>query len=120
MLQKKLTMRRRGEIRALPLGQILYLEKERKKIRVHTREGDYVYYASFPEAMLDLDCRFSRFHRSFIVNMDMIRCLCENQVELDDGTVLTFGEKPFLRLKRDFAEFIRWKREILESREKNR
>lgn len=120
MLRKTLVMKTRGAVQALPLGRIIFLEKRSKRIRVHADGKDYYFYASFAEAQQDLDPRFYRFHRSFIVNMDRIRCLCGNRLVLDDDTVLRFSERPLLRLKWQYDEFVAWKRQMLRQGERER
>ena len=120
MLKRTLTLKIRSNIYIVPMGEILYMMSERHLIRVHTTMGDYLYYARFDDVMPDLDRRFSRCHRSYILNLDRIIFLDNLKIGLDDRSVLFFGKATFLRLKKELEEYSEWKRIWLREMDKKK
>lgn len=120
MLKRTLIVRFRSSIHVVPMGEILYLENRRRIIRVHTSKNDYLFYARFDDVMPDLDRRFSRCHRSYILNLDRITFLENMRIGLDDTEELKFGKATFLRLKKEFEDYSRWKREWIRDDDKRR
>ena len=120
MLKRTLTLKIRSSIYIVPMGEILYLMNDRHLIKVHTSMGDYLYYARFDDVMLELDRRFSRCHRSYILNLDRIIFLDDLKIGLDDRSVLFFGKTTFQRLKKDLEEYSEWKRRWLNEVDKKK
>ena len=111
MFKKTLIVKLRNKIDVVPIREIIYLEKDLRRIRVHTESGDYVFYARFDEIMPYLDVRFRRCHRSYIINYDRIEHFEDLLVRMDDSTELPFGRATILRLKKDFESYVDWKAE---------
>ena len=103
-------MRIRRGIYVVPMKEIIYMEKERRRMRVHTQSRDYYYYVRFVDVMPHLDGRFTRSHRSFILNMDRIVRLENRRIVMDDGSEIFFGKATFQRLKKDYERYSLWKR----------
>ena len=119
-MQRTLTIRMRAGIRSLPIGEIVYMEKQDHRIRVHTPGEDIWYYGTLSEAEEELDVRFAHFHRSYIINMDRIRLLSEGRVLLNDGSCLEVGEHCYLRLKEEYEDYLAWKRDWMQSLDRRR
>lgn len=111
MLRKALKVKLRNKIYIIPISEILYMEKERRRIRVHADKGDILFYARFDDVMPYLDARFYRCHRSFIINYDRISYMGDLEVIMDDSSQLCFGKATILRLKKDYDSFVEWKKE---------
>ena len=103
----------RSRIHVVPIGEILYLEKYRKQIRAHTEKGDHVFYARFDDVMPDLDVRFSRCHRSYVLNYDRVVYMGDYVIRMDDSSELFFGKPTILRIKKDYESYMEWKRKKL-------
>ena len=106
MLRKELIVRIRGSIHLVPIEEILFMEKERRRIRVHTAKKDYRYYARFDELVERLDGRFIWCHRSYIVNMERVAYLEDMHIGMDDSTEVVFGKNTFHRFKRQFDTYL--------------
>lgn len=109
MLKKALIVRFRNRIDVIPIREIIYLEKDLHRVRVHTEKGEYVFYARFDEIMPYLDVRFRRCHRSLILNYDRIEQLGDPLIRMDDSSELAFGKATLLRLKKDYETYVDWK-----------
>ncbi|MGL4607920.1 MAG: LytR/AlgR family response regulator transcription factor [Eubacteriaceae bacterium] len=75
-----------GEETSLAIKEIIYLETERRKIIVHTKEKAYpmVSKMDVEEERLKLYC-FIRIHRAFLVNMNYIVGFKTGEIEIRCG-----------------------------------
>jgi DNA-binding LytR/AlgR family response regulator len=69
-------------------SDVSYVEQVNRKIFVHTPFGEYWEYCSMEAMLMRLDDRMHRCHHSLAVNLDAIRSVSRNTVELRDGNVL--------------------------------
>ena len=56
----------------LGLNEILFFEKEKRKIHIHTTMDVITYYGKFDDMEQQLDERFVRCHKSYIVNISKV------------------------------------------------
>ena len=73
-----------GTVR-IPAGSIRYLEVQRNYVTVHAEEP-YTVKKTLGELEKELDERFFRTGRSFIVNLRFVQKITKSQVYLKDGT----------------------------------
>lgn len=94
----------------LPYGEIIYFEGRKRKIAIHTINGEQEYYAKISDLENELDSvMFCRIHNSLIVNMDYIRSIDERNVLLSTGEILPVS-KPYRQLSVErHLKFISWK-----------
>jgi DNA-binding LytR/AlgR family response regulator len=69
----------------LPLHEIRYLEVVRNYVTVHAQE-DYSVKRTLHDFEKELDERFCRTHRSYLVNLRFIKKITRSEVILKDGT----------------------------------
>ena len=108
MLKKTLVVKFRSKIDVVPIKEIVYLEKDLRRILVHTEDKVYVLCGRFDDIMPYLDVRFRRAHRSYILNYDRIAHMEDMLIRMDDSSELTFGKPLILRLKKDFESYVAW------------
>lgn len=92
----------RGTLRRMiPLGDIVYGEVLGRKVYLHLRDGTTVdYYEKLENLERQVDGRFFRCHRSYLVNLDDVLGCGGGRVTLSNG-----GEVPVSRLReRDFTQ----------------
>jgi DNA-binding LytR/AlgR family response regulator len=70
-------------------SDVSYVEQVNRKIFVHTSFGAYWEYCSMEAMLRRFDGRMHRCHHSLAVNLDAIRSVSRNAVELRDGNVLS-------------------------------
>lgn len=75
----------------VPMGDIVYMVSERRKIKVVTTKAAFEFYGKLKEAAKCLTEDFIRIHQSYIVNKDYVFRYTYETVELMDGTVLTIS-----------------------------
>lgn len=69
----------------LPLNSILYIEAQKQYIAIHTFEEVYRMKASLTELEGELDQRFMKCQRSYVVNLDYVVRVRSNCVILKNG-----------------------------------
>ena len=66
------TIRTKSETNVIRKRDILFLEKDLRRIILHTKENDYMFYSSTEDILKKLGNRFIRCHRSYIINADHV------------------------------------------------
>ena len=74
-----------GRRELLPIRRIKYLEVMNRIIVIHTLDGDFSCYGQLTQMEKLLDERFFRCHRFFLVNLNMISRIHNQQLEFLDG-----------------------------------
>lgn len=93
--KKNIFVHKGGGSQVIPFSEILYCEVIARKVYLHRRGGETVdYYGRLEELERQLDNRFFRCHRSYLVNLDFVRGCHSGLVALSDGS-----EVPVSRLR---------------------
>lgn len=107
MILKKLMIKTRQGLYAMPIEDILYMEKDLRKIKLYTTYTTVEFYGKFSELVPFLDERFMFCHRSYIINMDKIIFMGGNQIFVKTtGGGICFGHCTFGKAKRIFARYL--------------
>ena len=113
-MSEKLVLRKKNGIYVVPVNDILYLEKNLRKVCIHTQTealGNIDVYSSFDEIMTHLDDRFMCCHRSYIFNMDKIIVLADQTVFLEGNESIYLGRDSVAKARRIFGEYLEIKLE---------
>lgn len=76
-----------GETVRVDRREILYLESDKRQLHMVARSAEYCFYGSLDSAEKELGERFLRCHRSYLVNIEMIRKYCNHGITLQ-GNIL--------------------------------
>ncbi len=85
--ERALLLEQGGETARVPLYQIRYLEVRGNYVTVHAK-GDYTVKRSLGEFERELDDRFYRMGRSYILNLTCVSRVTRSDVYLSDGSRL--------------------------------
>ena len=85
----------------IPIYQIKYLEVQQNYVTVHAKK-DYTVKKTLGEFESELDERFYRIGRSFIVNLSCIDKITKNSVHLSDGSVFPLPRGQYESLNKAF------------------
>lgn len=98
---KGVVVRRGSACEVIPLEQIVYCEVQGRKIYIHRADGQTVdFYEQLDGLERQVDGRFFRCHRSYLVNLEYVRGCRDGRVALAQGE-----EIPVSRLReRDFTQ----------------
>lgn len=84
---KRIVILKGTSCEVIPLSQILYCEVQGRKVYIHQENGKIVdYYERLNDFERQVDGRFFRCHRSYLVNLDQVRGSYSGQVFLSDGS----------------------------------
>lgn len=75
----------------VPMGDILYLGSQGRKIKVVTLKATFEFYGRLKEAAKGLSEDFIVIHQSYIVNREYVFRYAYETVELTDGTILSIS-----------------------------
>ncbi len=88
-----------GETLRLPLGKIRWMEVSHNYVTIHA-DRDYSVKRPLGELERELDSRFFRVGRSFVVNLSCIRRVTRTEAELSGGERLPLPRGQYDRLNR--------------------
>lgn len=71
--------------KSVKLDDIYFCEVINRKIYLHTKNGVVEYYCKLEDIEKQLDYRFVRCHRSYIVNLDYLQEFTNVQITLENG-----------------------------------
>ena len=111
-MRRLLNVKIRGSVYSVPQEEIIYLENELRKICLHMRGREVLFYGTFKEILKELDERFLLCSRSYIVNMDHVLAMHHNgnyEIEMDSGEHLFFSKNYYLKAKAVLEGFLKEK-----------
>lgn len=75
----------------IPMGSIMYLRSDGRKINIVTPKETYGFYGKLKEVIKNLSEDFIVIHQSYVVNKEYIYRYTYEIIELLDGTLLTIS-----------------------------
>ena len=99
--EKSLYLSLSGEMVRIPIYEIKYLEVQQNYVTVHSKK-DYTVKKTLGEFERELDERFYRMGRSFIVNLSCIDKITKTDVFLSDGSVIPLSRGQYEPLNKAF------------------
>ena len=78
-------VKRRTSFQSIPKDEILYLERDYRKLIFHLTNGSEIsFYKPLEEVVEELDDRFMRVHNSYIINTRFIKQLTRDAIILEN------------------------------------
>ena len=88
--------------------EILYFEGQANYLAIHTVDGEYRMRSTMTAVENELEnCGFLRIHKGFLVNLEHVRILKTEELELDNGEVLPIGKSYSDSAKKSILRFMR-------------
>lgn len=94
---------------AVGVDDIIYMEKNQRKVVICTKNGSLECYQSL-RALLGKSEILVRCHGSYVINLKHIEIICKDEVVLDNGTKLPIGRNYQKNIKEHFLKH--WSNEI--------
>jgi len=92
----------------LALSDILYFEGQANYLAIHTVDGLYKMRSTMAAVEEELkDSGFLRIHKGFLINLEHIKILKTEELELDKGQVLPIGKSYSEEAKKSILRFMR-------------
>ncbi len=91
---KWLPMRNGNSLCTIPFSKLAYCEVRGRKLYFHLCDGTISdHYGRLDELEAQLDSRFFRCHRSYVVNLDEVRKYSKGSAVLSDGSIIPVSRK---------------------------
>ena len=105
----KLLLKMENGLFELPVEDVIYMEKNLRKIKLHANRRVIEFYGTFNDLKYLLDDRFMHCHRSFIINMDKIEKMERGMIYLRNREPIWLGRDTFSRAQKAFVAYSRKK-----------
>ncbi|MCQ4636766.1 LytTR family DNA-binding domain-containing protein [Anaerovorax odorimutans] len=93
-------------VQKLGLNEILYFEKEKRKIHIHTVKDVITYYGKFDDMEPQLDHRFLRCHNSYIVNISKVKKMGNKKFYFENDKVVPISKSYYPEVRDIFLEYL--------------
>ena len=88
------------------MDEIIYIEKEGREAVIVTENGKIRWYCTMKNMKSLVDERFITYHRSYLVNMDKIIKMENQNIWLEGGFNIIYGRESFRKAMRIFRDYI--------------
>ncbi len=86
-------------------NEILYIERAQRKLQIHTKEKEYSYYSSLRKLQGQLDEVFVRCHEAYIVNLDYVKVVEKEQIQMENSDIIPIGVSYEKELRRRYLNY---------------
>ena len=105
---KNFVFQNASKLVTLSQSDILYFEGQANYLAIHTTSDEYKMRSTMAGVENELeDSDFLRIHKGFLVNLEHIRVLKTEELELDNGTVLPIGKSYSEAAKKSILKYMR-------------
>lgn len=95
-----------------PYSKIEYIENARRKLEIHLTNGEVIKSLFIRKSFEEEICRisehrnFQQVHKSFLVNLNYVRCLSADSVTMESGKQLPISKAKSAKVKREYLLFV--------------
>lgn len=104
---KALTLQSVGVSRTVPLDSIRYIESSNHKVVLHLRDGECSYYAKIRDLEHELQDRFFRIHKGYLVNLSYVAGYGRTEVSLTNGETLLLSKYKYQDFVKAYLRFLK-------------
>ena len=102
-----LTLRSASTSRTVPLDSIRYIESSDHKVVLHLRDGEFACYAKIRDLERELQGRFFRIHKGYLVNLSYVDGYSKTEVTLTNGETLFLSKYKYQDFVRAYLRFLK-------------
>lgn len=104
---RSLTLRSMGVSRTVPLDSIYYIESSNHKVIFHLKDGEFACYGKIRDLEQELQGRFFRIHKGYLVNLSYISGYSKTEVALTNGTALLLSKYKYQNFVKAYLRFLK-------------
>lgn len=105
--ENKIFVKTRYINRMLNVNEILYVESQRRKVDIYTKEEKLEIYAKMDELEKELGSGFFRCHRGYLVNMAYIMEYDTESIKLKNGKTVYMAKQKYNSFVKAFMHYLR-------------
>lgn len=102
-----ITVSVKGCVRKVTFDDILYVERESRKLKIVTENGEYIFYERLENIVCAFDERFYPCLKGCYINLEKVACMDGQQVIFDNGSTYFLGRESFVRTKQRYYHFLK-------------
>ena len=102
-----LTLQSANTSRTIPLDTIYYIESSDHKVVLHLRDGEFACYAKIRDLELELQNRFFRIHKGYLVNLSYVDGYSKAEVALTNGERLLLSKYKYQDFVKAYLHFLK-------------
>ena len=92
--------------KAIPLDHIYYMESQKHKIVLYTKDGELEYYAKIGELEEELQGHFCRIHKGYLVNLSCVDEYSRTEIMLVNGDKLPLSKYKYEDFVKAYLRFM--------------
>lgn len=104
--KKTLLIQYAGANKAIPLDNIYYMESQKHKIVLYTKDGELEYYAKIGELEEELQGQFCRIHKGYLVNLSCVEEYSRTEIILTNGDKLPLSKYKYEDFVKAYLRFM--------------
>ena len=102
-----LTLQSANISKSVPLDSICYIESSNHKVELHLKDGVFACYAKIGELELELQDRFFRIHKGYLVNLSYVDGYSKTEVTLTNGERLLLSKYKYQDFVKAYLRFLK-------------
>lgn len=106
-MEQYIPMVKRGTVSRVPVNQVVYITRARRKIRIVTMDGPVEFYEKMENVHPFLDKRFYSCLNSLIINMDRVEKMENQTIYFANGEEVSIGRDSYIRSRQWFAAYLK-------------
>ena len=106
-LSHALTLQSAGASRTVPLDSIYYIESSNHKVELHLKEGGFSCYAKIGDLERELQDRFFRIHKGYLVNLAYVEGYSKTELTLTNGEKLLISKYKYPDFVKAYLRFVK-------------
>lgn len=104
--KKTLLIQYAGANKAIPLDSIYYMESQKHKIELYTKDGKLKYYAKIGELEEELQGYFCRIHKGYLVNLSYVDEYSRTEIILTNGDKIPLSKYKYEDFVKAYLRFM--------------
>ena len=104
--KKTLLIQYAGANKAIPLDHIYYMESQKHKVVLYTKDGELEYYAKIGELEEELQGQFCRIHKGYLVNLSCVDEYSRTEIMLANGDKLPLSKYKYEDFVKAYLRFM--------------
>ena len=104
--KKKLVIQYGGEVKAIPLNDIYYMESRNHKIVLYLKNANIEYYAKMGDLEEELAGQFYRIHRGYLINFFHVEGYDKLEVRMANGDKLLLSRYKYDGFVQAYMDYI--------------
>lgn len=104
--KRNLVIQYKNTNKAIPFSHIYYVESRNHRVVIHSKEGEFAYYAKMEELERELSVRFYRIHRGYLINLSYVDEYSKLEVTLMNGEKLLISKYKYDDFVRAYLDYM--------------